>query len=250
LATTNMPRSEVNMETEGSELIPRRKLYQDVVDRLIDMIRTQQLAPGTPLPSERDLILRFGVGRPALREALITLEQMGFIQLTNGRRAKVVSPTANSVVEQMSRSVQHMLSTSTESLENLKSARLFFEVGMARIAAKSATKEDIEELEMILATMDESRANRSRFQRADLEFHSAIARVSRNGIFTAVSRAMLEWLWAQYRPLVVLPGAEDLTYSEHREILERIKAHDADGAADAITKHVTRSSELYRRFEW
>ena len=46
------------MEAEDSELIPRRKLYQDVVDRLIDMIRTQQLAPGTPLPSERDLILR------------------------------------------------------------------------------------------------------------------------------------------------------------------------------------------------
>jgi DNA-binding FadR family transcriptional regulator len=237
------------MGIEGSELIQRRKLYQDVVDRLIDMIRTRKLAPGTPLPSERELILKFGIGRPALREALITLEHMGFIRLTNGRRAKVMAPTADSVVEQMNRSVLHMLSTSTENLENLQSARLFFEAGMARIAAKSATAEDIEELEMILATMDKNRDDRDRFQRADLEFHSAIARVSRNGIFTAVTRALLEWLWGQYRPLVALPGAEDLTYSEHREIFERIKAHDADGAADAITKHVTRSSELYRQFE-
>lgn len=237
------------MEFQDSELIPRRKLYQDVVDRLIDMIRTQRLAPGTVLPSERDLIQRFGIGRPALREALITLQHMGFIQLMNGRRARVSMPTADSVVEQMSRSVQHMLASSAQSLEDLKSARLFFEVGMVRIAAETATQDDISEIEAILDIMRESKADRLRFQRADLDFHNAIARISRNGVFTAVSRAMLEWLFAHSRNLVALPGAEDLTYAEHCEIFERIRDHDVDGAVIAVTKHLTRTSNLYRSFE-
>jgi DNA-binding transcriptional MocR family regulator len=51
----------------------------------MDMIRTQQLEPRTSFPFERNLKELFGIGRPALREALITLEHMGFIPSKNRR---------------------------------------------------------------------------------------------------------------------------------------------------------------------
>ena len=53
-----------------SEVIQRRKLYQEVLDRLMERIRTGTILPGAQLPSERELMEEYGVGRPAVREAL------------------------------------------------------------------------------------------------------------------------------------------------------------------------------------
>ena len=51
------------------DLIVRRKLSDEVFDRLKAMITGGELTPGDAMPSERDLMERFGVGRPAIREA-------------------------------------------------------------------------------------------------------------------------------------------------------------------------------------
>ncbi|WP_330450236.1 GntR family transcriptional regulator [Paracoccus marcusii] len=50
--------------TDPSDRIVRRKLSDQVFDRLRDMIASGELPPGAPLPSERDLMERFGTGRP------------------------------------------------------------------------------------------------------------------------------------------------------------------------------------------
>ena len=52
------------------EKITRRKLSDQVFDRLRALIASGELQAGDPMPSERDLMERFGVGRPAVREAL------------------------------------------------------------------------------------------------------------------------------------------------------------------------------------
>ena len=50
--------------------IQRRKLYQEVLDRLMHRIEAGEFAPGDHLPSERELMEVYGVGRVAVREAL------------------------------------------------------------------------------------------------------------------------------------------------------------------------------------
>jgi DNA-binding FadR family transcriptional regulator len=50
-----------------SEKITRRKLSDQVFDRLRAMILTGELAAGAVVPSERALMARFEVGRPAVR---------------------------------------------------------------------------------------------------------------------------------------------------------------------------------------
>jgi hypothetical protein len=57
--------------------IRRRKLYEDVADHLDKLIQAGAYAPSDLLPSERDLMKHFGVGRPAVREALFHLREMG-----------------------------------------------------------------------------------------------------------------------------------------------------------------------------
>ena len=70
-----------------------------------------------------------------------------------------------------------------------------------------------------------------------------------NTIYVALSQAIFEWLAEFHTGLVRLRGAEALTIAEHKAILRRIEAKDPDGAAEAMTVHLTRANQLYRQFE-
>jgi GntR family transcriptional regulator len=62
-----------------------RTVVQQVCDAVRQMIRAEKLSLGDKLPSEERLTERFGVSRPALREALRSLEQDGLIRTEHGR---------------------------------------------------------------------------------------------------------------------------------------------------------------------
>jgi len=232
-----------------SEPIRRRKLSHEVLDRLLARLRNGDFPVGSTLPSERELMEHFAVGRPAVREALQALERMGFISIVHGEGARVLPLTAATVIGQISDAAIHMLSTSEDLLEHLKSARMFFEVGMVRLAAEQRTDADLARLADALEANRRSIADQAEFQSTDMGFHHAIAAASGNPIYVAVSQAMLEWLGQFYGQLVRHPGAEDMIFSEHKAILERIEARDPDGAAKAMTDHLTRANLRYRLAE-
>src|SRR5690606_27620250 len=132
------------------EPIVRRKLSDEVFDRLENMITSGELGPGDEMPSERVLMERFGVGRPAIREAMQSLAKMGLVNISHGERAKVLQLTAKSIFQQVNPTAKIMLAQSMDSLEHLKSARIFFERGIAREVAQKVTDHDIAELRDIV----------------------------------------------------------------------------------------------------
>lgn len=69
----------------------RRTVVMRVRDRIAALIRDEGLRPGDRLPTEAQLTARFGVSRPAMREALKLLEQDGLIHAERGR-GRFVSP--------------------------------------------------------------------------------------------------------------------------------------------------------------
>lgn len=107
------------------EPIVRRKLSDEVFDRLENMITSGELEPGDEMPSERVLMERFGVGRPAIREAMQSLAKMGLVSISHGERAKVLKLTARSIFQQVDPTAKIMLAQSMDTLEDLKSARIF-----------------------------------------------------------------------------------------------------------------------------
>lgn len=228
-----------------SEPIPRRKLSDEVFDRLERMISSGELTPGDDMPSERELMDRFKVGRPAIREAMQSLERMGLVAISHGERAKVLELTAKSLFRQMDLTAKIMLAKSADTLEHLKSARIFFERGMAREAAQKASPEDIAALHAILDRQRASLGNAEAFIAADMAFHTRIAEISGNPIFAAVSESMLAWLQEYHTDMLIWTGKERFTLAEHEEIVDRLAAGDADGAEQAMLKHLERSRALY-----
>ena len=225
--------------------IARRKLSHDVLERLLARIRAGEFAVGSWLPSERDLMLTFGVGRPAVREALQSLERIGLIAILHGEGAQVLPLSADKVIAQISEAAMHLLTGSSDLLEQLKEARLQFEVGMARLAAQRATAPQIEQLRLLLERHRGSIDDPERFLATDLEFHRGIAAISGNLIYMAVSQAMLQWLEQFHHEAVRAPGAERTTLVEHLKLFKRIAAHDPDGAASALTAHLRRANKQY-----
>lgn len=238
-----------------SEPIRRRKLSHEVLDRLLARITRGELAAGEHLPSERDLMSQYQVGRPAVREAMQALERMGLIAITHGERARIIAPSARTIIDQIGHTARHLLATSPTSLEQLKQARLFFEVGVVRAAAERATDSD---LALLLLCLEEHRAaagavavpaHMDEFLQKDMAFHRQIAAMSGNAIYVALSQAIFDWLAEFHTGLVRLHGAEQLTIEEHEAIFARIAARDGEGAAVAMTEHLTRANRLYRQFE-
>src|SRR3978361_2579642 len=123
------------MVLPATEPIARRKLSDEVFDRLKVMITSGEVRPGDAMPSERDLMERFGVGRPAIREAMQALSNLGLITISHGERARVCALTPDSLFRQIDLPAQLLLSSSSQSLTHLMAGRLLFEGGMGRTGA-------------------------------------------------------------------------------------------------------------------
>lgn len=229
--------------------IQRRKLFQEVLDRLIERIRSGEFRPGDQLPSERELMTTYGVGRPAVREALQALERDGIVSISHGERARVVMPTAGTLIEQIASSAQHLLTVEPGTLDHLKDARLFLETGLARRAAENASPESLAQLQERLDAHSAARNRLEEFLPRDMAFHRQIAVMTGNPIYPAIIEAMFGWLSSFYVDLVRLPGLEDLTITEHQRIFDAIAKGDGDAAAAAMHDHIARANELYRQYE-
>lgn len=227
------------------EPIQRRRLHEILAERLLASIRAGNPPAGAALPSEQDLMARFGVGRPTVREALLRLEAMGVISISHGERARVLEPSAARIIGQLNESIVHLLGTDAASLEHLKDARLAVEEALVRRATERATPESLAALSISLDRQAAAVAPGEGFFAADMEFHVAIAEGAGNPLFAIFLRAMLDWLGAFHASVVRIGGFEPVALTEHRAILDRMAARDAEGAVAAMRAHLRRSSSLY-----
>jgi len=229
-----------------SDVIQRRRLYQEIADRLERLILSGELRVGDALPSERALMERFGVGRPAVREALLALERAGLIAVSGGERARVIRPSPAGLVAGLDAAVRHWLAE-PGGVRHLQAARKLLEMGLARAAAEVASLADIERLRAALAENAAARSRLPDFERTDVAFHYVIAEIARNPIFTAVFQAMTGWLTEQRATTLRLPGAAERAHASHHRICEAIAAHDPDAAAAEMRRHLEDVADLYWR---
>jgi GntR family transcriptional repressor for pyruvate dehydrogenase complex len=224
-----------------------QKLYEQVVARLEARIIDRTYEAGDLLPSERDLMREYGVGRPAIREALAHLRNMGLVELRSGERATVIQPTPEVVVETLSGVARHMLAAQ-DGIRSFQDARVFFEVGLARHAAANAMPEDIEQLRVALEVNHDALRDLDRFETTDVAFHYVLAVIPRNPIFPAIHAAIAEWL-VQQRHITLnwrgRKGTAEQAYEAHKAICDAIAARDADRAEAAMRDHLGHVANVF-----
>ena len=210
----------------------RRRLYQEVADRIEHMIRDGDLPEGKSLPAERELMEHFAVGRPAIREALLSLQQKGLIVPGNGERARVSRPDADRLIGALSGAAQVYLSQD-EGVRQFQAARKLFEAAIARQAAQIATHADIARMEAALEANRAARGDAHTFEATDVAFHLEIVRTAGNPLLTGVHQALTGWLTEQRSVSLTARGAEASAFGAHARIFAAIAAHDPDAAEAA-----------------
>lgn len=217
--------------------VKRRKVHEDIAAQLEKLITSGALREGDSLPAERTLMEQFGVGRPAVREAMLTLERSGLLKLSSGERATVSRPTTAIVLDGLSASVRVAMATE-EGMRNFQAARSLFEVALARNAAKHATPEQVEALRAALQRNKEAIGDPHEFERTDVAFHYEIARIAGNPLFAGMHEALVGWLTEQRTVSLRGPNVDRMAYKYHKLIFQAIEAGDPDRAETAIVEHL------------
>lgn len=213
------------------------------------MIESGELTSGDKMPSEQEIMEMFKVGRPAVREAMQALENLGVISISQGERARVREIDAETVLDQIDFTTRQLLNSSKENIEYLKEARQTLESGVVRLVAVRRTEEDLTKLRTILDEMEKISGNLPLFLKKDQEFHVALSEITGNPILVAAAHGLFRWLSDWAKGLLKAPGLERLTLEEHRKVLEALQAKDPDLAARYISDHILRINNRYRGLE-
>lgn len=234
--------------SKPSGKIVKLKLSDQVLERLREMIRGGELKPGDFMPSERVLMERFSVGRPAVREALQAMHTQGLITISHGERSRVNELSTNLVLDHSDNIANILLDAVPANLEHLKEARRMFELGIVRAASAKATEEDVAKLRNLLERQKSfisDGLDERNFVEADMAFHTGIAEILGNPVVTAASSAMLRWLQEYHTALLHWSDNESTTVAEHGRIIDRIAANDVEGAVEEMRDHLDRSQAMY-----
>jgi len=228
--------------------VERKTLSEQVAEQLERDILEGRLKEDDQLPTERQLMEQFGVGRPAVREALFYLQRLGLIAINSGTRARVIRPTADAVMTRLSGVTRQLLSRS-EGQQYFQEARAMFEISLARYAAVHASKEEIDSLHRAIGENRQALGDEARFKRSDNDFHGVLAGIARNPIFNAVHEGLSEWLDDRRAQVLQRDGEDLAALKAHTEIVEAIASGDPDAAESAMRRHLDRHYGTYRQLK-
>ena len=209
-----------------------RRLYRDVVDKMLALIDSGKYPAGGRLPPERELAEQFDVSRPTVREAIIALESLERVSVKTGSGVYVLEH------KDLGGQAHHNISPF-----ELTEARALIEGEAASLAAKLITDEELEGLDQSL--LDMARENETGDLAdgdADWSFHQQIAQATRNTMIILIT----EQLWhirnnapqvhAAYKSICQKEKGEERV-EEHRKIYEALLARDPNAARAAMHHH-------------
>ncbi len=217
--------------------IERGTLAEKATGALLDYIRKQQMQPGSMLPAEARLAELLGVSRPVVREALRGLKGLGVVAVLNGKGA-VVRELDSSTLEVY---FAHALQTIDNSVRDMMEVRRGIEGQTAMLAASRRSDAEATAMKALVRSMREALDDPVTYSKRDVQLHVAIAMASGNALFHHMVHSIQSALedlslrgMRERREQKSLLQVQEL----HEQIVDRIVARDAPGAARAMELHM------------
>lgn len=220
----------------------------DVVDSLAASIRDAALQPGDKLPTEAELMARFGVSRTVVRESISKLQASGLVETRHGIGSFVIAPPVAgnfSIAPGDFATVADVIA--------LLELRISLETEAAGLAAQRRGADHLRAMEAALGAFHDSIRDDSDAVPADFLFHMEVARATGNRYFAD----LMTYLGTMIIPRTRLKTAHSapegrLNYlqrvnAEHETIYIAIRNRDAEAARAAMRTHLSNSRERLRR---
>jgi GntR family transcriptional repressor for pyruvate dehydrogenase complex len=234
---------------EGNKLsqIIRKKLYEEVMTGIIEMIRDKKLGAGERIEGEKELASLFGVSRMVIRESLSVLQSTGIIEVKHGSGIYVKDRN-----ERLSSPTYLKFQSQKETMLNILELREGIEAEGAYFAALRADQDDIEKLQSILTNMKNEIESGGSAAAPDFDFHLAVIRATRNPVYIQVfdeiiANIFYEGLKASHEILKTDFGPRLVVLEEHNIIFEHIKNKKAESARKVMRAHLQAVGEKLKR---
>jgi DNA-binding FadR family transcriptional regulator len=214
--------------------------------KLRELILSNGLAEGTPLPTERELVAQSGLSRTSVREALRVLETEGLVLTKAGRNggSQVRRPGHESV----SRSLELFVRSHGVRFEALLEAREAIEPAAARLAALHRSDADLSEMTRIHRELDAVADDVAAHVRLNLEWHRAVVQASRNELMIAFFNAIADAVHAVTESHSLFsPEVHREVVRVHARVLAAIEARDPDAAFRRMQGHLGAYSTLVKQ---
>lgn len=214
------------------------KVSDKIVTQLIELITEGKLLPGEKLPSERRLTDLFGVGRSSLREALNTLETMGFIEIKK-RKGNYVKNMDSAV---SLTPLKRIMQADQKRIVELYEVRRSIEQSSAREAAENRTDSDLEAIHKALFQFEKPDGARVFSWDDEIAFHLAVARSSHNFIRLHTLKSIFDFAREFLEPVlhefICSQDRMEIVLQQHTAIYEAIKNQERDLARQLMREHL------------
>lgn len=215
----------------------RVRLYEQVERQLRQYIQDAHLNPGDRFPPERELAAQLAVSRGSVRQAIVSLEVQGLIEVRHGdgmyvrRRDVQLEPVAQ-LLERRRR------------LPEILEARATLETSLASLAAERRTEQDLESIWAGIRLMEDEIKNGALGAQGDAAFHWAVTLAAKNDVLAhlmtviqaPIEESRLESLSEPGRPLSSLDG--------HKHIAVAIEKRNPQMAGNAMRRHIKQTSDV------
>lgn len=225
------------METES-----KKKVSEEIFERLKQMIISGQWAPGDRLPSEKKLMDMYSASRISVREPLKQLAGLGLVETRRGSGTFVRGFNENSFIAPM-QSILVQTLTKQDVLYILEVRRI--EIIAAGLAAERSDSPGVEKLRRIQSDMESGLGDPMIHRATDLEFHLQICKMTNNPYFFQVCRLLYESLEKALTAIVPIMGPQKALYY-HAKLIDTIERHYACEAESVMCEHLDTTTDAVK----
>lgn len=229
------------------EEIKVKKVSEQIVDQIKQLMQNGKLLPGQRLPPERELAENLGVGRPSLREALNILHAQGLIEIRKRQGIFVRSISSSLTYEPLKR----FLEENGDRLPQLYELRHDLELASAYLAAKRRTGKDLEAIWAAILDIKEKASGSIAWWQHDAGFHLAIAQATRNLLRVHVLKDLFDLAQVFAEDLFNTFAQDEpnlaILVEQHERVYEAIKDQDCEAARRLMNEHLDYACSLLEK---
>jgi len=219
--------------------IKQNRMYEHIVNQILEAIFRGDLQPDDKLPSEMELVDIFGVSRVTVREAIRSLEQFGIIVVKQGSRggAYVKKMDLDAVVGQ----IGNALKMTNVTFPHLAVARATLEREILReLIPSRITPEDCDRL---LQNIEKAEAHFERNEsmerlHTNFQFHTTLAELTQNPIMILMHKVIVDLSVSFFENVEATAAMVQKTLGHHRQIVQLLREKDYEGASQFCFNHI------------
>ena len=223
------------------QLVEPKRLYRQIADQLAQLISSGEFPAGARLPAERELAASLGVSRASVREAIISLEMSGLVEVRVGTGIFVSSPPEGAT---------RVGGDAGPGPFELLAARKLVEGEIAALAAKNATPADAAALRRSVERLEAKVTDFSAREAEDRDFHVLLAKATGNGSLELVVEGLWNQraeLWGRLQQHFHTAKLAERTIRDHAAIAGAVADRDSDAARAAMHRHLARVTREFQR---